>query len=990
MAKEKESKVISILRNFDQNSMPVGLRLKGELETRTITGALLSLLSLFAALAFSSSTFLDWINLTNPKITVGSEFSTKGEGQQSSKASINFTDANFYMSVSFYNPKSSNISSFQFNDNNYSFVEYINQLNISCTTCAEENTKTRMNLCNDKDFDLINLKSMSKFKSDRIIGIFKKYSFCFPTGFNGTIEDLDGPISKDNFSFNVNNNSKNGADSSGSSIKGNGNGSNNKDLNVSEMSNGSSGKYIVDDEVITAGNGFVQDSSLTIFIPFSKKNINQTNVNKNTQPRNTDTQIFKTSSGSTNGASIQNYQTAPAPAPAPVPKPSQQPVNNTNPNSNQNPNLNQNPYSNQNPNSNQNPISNQNPNSITNPNQTPTQNSLPSGSQTSSQQPKTSGTQPSGATPQTQPKPSGTINSSATSSTQTSPPPPSRSPPPISTLNSTPDSDANQRKKPAPKNNSTNKTTFTNNSNKNKNKNNIYNQNNKNKKETKRTLQMQKSSTLNSNNSATGSDQQSTSLSLNTNDASDDIQSIQVNAAMLEIINQFRFPKILLMDKDYQINPNAKPNKNQPIIEFIYNLNILDYRDRLTGNPISYDVFIQEAIVEVVQPKFLWTETETKKVLRVFKIEENSLNSNLNSGATISFKSVAEVPKITITFVSFNDFLSAFGSFSTVFAMLSLTLSGFYNEIVLNASIINSVFKFIENTEDDIKRVKLGDEYEILRRNLIGTSNSNFNNNNSNRIFNSKKGNLKSHSIDNKDNKENSDCVDFHECYNNIYNNKFDNIHENRKSQENNFYCEKENKINSKRINYYYNNNNTKEKIDEFKNIEMQDFDPNETPRSYNKLNPIFLPAANEKDNSNNNINNTNNAGNQAKPDYKNSVSFVSNNNFKISNISNNQRDYSIYDLLFNININNSNLRMNCNNNYLNEYYNEVKNLKQPEKSFIFNQDFINENICFIEPKKACGVEELKIPKTKKDEKQIFAEIEEKKANEIEEVKLYK
>jgi uncharacterized membrane protein YagU involved in acid resistance len=78
------------------------------------------------------------------------------------------------------------------------------------------------------------------------------------------------------------------------------------------------------------------------------------------------------------------------------------------------------------------------------------------------------------------------------------------------------------------------------------------------------------------------------------------------------------------------------------------------------------------------------------------------MNSNLNSGATISFKSVAEIPKIHIPFISFNDFLSVFGSFSTVFAILRVILSEFYNEIVLNARIINCVFIFIENTEEDI------------------------------------------------------------------------------------------------------------------------------------------------------------------------------------------------------------------------------------------------------------------------------------------------
>jgi hypothetical protein len=120
---------------------------------------------------------------------------------------------------------------------------------------------------------------------------------------------------------------------------------------------------------------------------------------------------------------------------------------------------------------------------------------------------------------------------------------------------------------------------------------------------------------------------QTTTLAQNTcvsgNSKSDDeIQSIQVNSGMLEIINQFRFPKILLMDKDFQINPNSKLKQNQPLIKHIYNLNIMYYRDRLTGNPISYDIFIQESIVEIVQPKLLWTDTQTKRVLRFYKLKK--------------------------------------------------------------------------------------------------------------------------------------------------------------------------------------------------------------------------------------------------------------------------------------------------------------------------------------------------------------------------------
>ena len=156
---------------------------------------------------------------------------------------------------------------------------------------------------------------MSKFKSDRILDIYKKYSFCLPTGFNGTIEDLDGAISKNDKS----NNARNGNTKNGSN--------NNAYLNITEMSSSNSDK-LTDDEVITARNGFVQDSSLTIFIPFSRKNINQTNIKKNKESKNVNSQIIVVSTQSISSPSIESK-----PEIEPNPKPPEESmINSTNQN----------------------------------------------------------------------------------------------------------------------------------------------------------------------------------------------------------------------------------------------------------------------------------------------------------------------------------------------------------------------------------------------------------------------------------------------------------------------------------------------------------------------------------------------------------------------------------------------------------------------------------------------------------------------------------
>jgi len=141
-----------------------------------------------------------------------------------------------------------------------------------------------MILCNEKDFDSINHKSISTFKSNKILGIFKRYSFCFPYNFKGAIEDLDVFINNKNIisinNLTNNNNAINCSNSNGYNY--------NANANLSEMGSLNTNNFI-DDYVITNGNGFVQDLSLTIFIPLSRKIIKETKIIKNEETKNTNT-----------------------------------------------------------------------------------------------------------------------------------------------------------------------------------------------------------------------------------------------------------------------------------------------------------------------------------------------------------------------------------------------------------------------------------------------------------------------------------------------------------------------------------------------------------------------------------------------------------------------------------------------------------------------------------------------------------------------------
>jgi hypothetical protein len=72
---------------------------------------------------------------------------------------------------------------------------------------------------------------------------------------------------------------------------------------------------LIDDDIITNGNGFVQDSSLTILTPFSRKNIKEIIIKKNEETKNSNTQFYVANSPSSSTAN--SIQTAPPIIPQP-------------------------------------------------------------------------------------------------------------------------------------------------------------------------------------------------------------------------------------------------------------------------------------------------------------------------------------------------------------------------------------------------------------------------------------------------------------------------------------------------------------------------------------------------------------------------------------------------------------------------------------------------------------------------------------------------
>jgi len=624
MSNKNESKIISFVKGFDSNGGQVSFRLKGDTSNKSIIGAFLSILSLFASIALSFPTFLKFIHFKEPNIVVGTEFSTMSKNDTNTP--IDFSDSSLYVSMSFYSPLI-NSSYIQFDDNNYTFVQYINNLPIICSTCKNDDTESYMNLCNDKEFDDIQLKSMSLSKSNRILNIFRNFSFCFPNYLNGSIKDID----TDNNDSNNNNTRKNSTSKSQDS--------NNK----------------------TFSHPF--DSSLTIVIPINTKPLNESGVETNSISRSDSVNLDIISNPISYNTNSDNQQQI---------NPEQSQINDT---SHQESQLNPN----------NSVISEQNPNIIEQTNNT--NESVHNSNNTQNSQDAINFNNSSSSLHESQLSPTFTSTHS----------------PNASSIDSSTDSQTVLEADLSSNSSAVLHTDSLNNSpslntdtahNSTINARQISSKIQTNEVEYSKSTSNSKLRILNDLDKPL----QTTKLQkeirlLESQQPEQHFQSLQIDSLMMEKMNRFRFPKILLINRSFQINPNARMKKGEPLYENIFNLDILDYRDLLTGNPKSYNIFIQQSTIEITKPHYFFSSTtETKKILKVYSIEEDSISVDLNQGAIISFKAVSEIPKISITFVLFTDWLSAFGSFSTVFGLINAILAGFYNDILLKSNIINSLF----------------------------------------------------------------------------------------------------------------------------------------------------------------------------------------------------------------------------------------------------------------------------------------------------------
>ena len=134
----------SFLRGYDKFGQNVVLKINGNDEIKSLLGAAITFSMMALAISLSFGTLLDYINQTNPTISTSIDYSSQN-------LTINYT--NFFFGISFFYPLR-DVRTISAESNDFSSIKYINQLNISCTTCEGEylSPSSIMSLCNPAQF----------------------------------------------------------------------------------------------------------------------------------------------------------------------------------------------------------------------------------------------------------------------------------------------------------------------------------------------------------------------------------------------------------------------------------------------------------------------------------------------------------------------------------------------------------------------------------------------------------------------------------------------------------------------------------------------------------------------------------------------------------------------------------------------------------------------------------------------------------------------
>jgi len=229
-----------------------------------------------------------------------------------------------------------------------------------------------------------------------------------------------------------------------------------------------------------------------------------------------------------------------------------------------------------------------------------------------------------------------------------------------------------------------------------------------------------------------------------------------IGRVLQERIDINQYPRLFFMTNTVDI----LPSKN-PIVQKKYKFNNLDFRDKITGIPLQYDVYVQIVRVKETRPYcFFSSEEVTVDHYIISEIVENNILSNDPStrGVKFYFKVNGTAQLVIVQYDLFTDILGALGSFYSIFDLVGRILSYLYADYFYEAELLNSVFKFNEDKIDRIRK---------LHKNSIGSSNSsksddesnNTDNNINNKINRNNDRNKDNNQDNNKDNNDDNNLI---------------------------------------------------------------------------------------------------------------------------------------------------------------------------------------------------------------------------------------
>ena len=142
----------------------------------------------------------------------------------------------------------------------------------------------------------------------------------------------------------------------------------------------------------------------------------------------------------------------------------------------------------------------------------------------------------------------------------------------------------------------------------------------------------------------------------------------------------------------------------------MYQFTNLDFRDKITGIPLQYDVYVQKIKVKYIKPKNLFISTENDDDAEYYYIVSDIAVNNIlgndpnTKGVSFYFKVNGTTQIVYVKYNLFEDILEKLGSYYSIFDIVAAFCAYFYADFFFQADLLNSTFSFNENATKNINR----------------------------------------------------------------------------------------------------------------------------------------------------------------------------------------------------------------------------------------------------------------------------------------------